>query len=93
MQLLENIYEEHKLILQRIYNVDEAGVSTVPKSHCKILASCGKRQVGTLTSAERGKLITTILRFSADGNYMPPMFILPRKRMKAKLLDGASAGS
>src|SRR5699024_4365144 len=65
----------------------------VPKSHSKILASTGKRQVGTLTSAERGKLMTTIVCFSAVGNYMPPMFIFPRKRMKPELLDGAPPGS
>lgn len=92
-QLLEKIYDKHKLTPHRIYNVDETGVSTVPKSHTKILASCGKRQVGTLTSAERGKLMTTILCFNAVGNYMPPMFIFPRKRMKPELLDGAPAGS
>ncbi|CAH0727622.1 unnamed protein product, partial [Brenthis ino] len=37
--------------------------------------------------------MTTILCFSAVGNYMPPMFIFPRKRMKPELLDGAPAGS
>lgn len=92
-ELLDKVYDKHKISPQRIFNVDETGVSTVPKSHSKILAACGKRQVGTLTSAERGKLMTAILCFSAVGSYMPPMFIFPRKRMKPELLDGAPAGS
>ncbi|KAJ0169726.1 hypothetical protein K1T71_014332 [Dendrolimus kikuchii] len=92
-ELLETVYDKHKITPQRIFNVDETGVSTVPKCYSKILASTGKRQVGTLTSAERGKLMTTIICFSAVGNYMPPMFIFPRKRMKPELLDGAPAGS
>jgi hypothetical protein len=59
------------------------------------LASTGKRQVGTLTAAEPGKLMTTIVCFSSVGEYMPPMFIFPKKktRMKPELLDGAPAGS
>lgn len=91
--LLEQAIDKYKITPQRTYNVDETGVSTVPKSHSKILALSGKRQVGTLTSAERGKLMTTIVCFSAAGSYMPPMFIFPRKRMKPELLDGAPVGS
>nr|CAB3264995.1 nucleosome-remodeling factor subunit NURF301 [Phallusia mammillata] len=29
----------------------------------------------------------------ADGKYMPPMFIFPRKRMKPELMDGAMSGA
>ena len=92
-KLLETAIDKYQITPQNIYNVDETGISTVPKSHSKILASTGKRQVGTLTSAERGKVMTTIVCFSAIGSYMPPMFIFPRKRMKLELLDGAPAGS
>lgn len=77
--LLEKVCDKHKLSPQRIFTVDETGVSTVPKSHSRILALCGKRQVGTMTSAEREKIMTTFVCFSAAGNYMPPMFIFPRK--------------
>src|SRR5699024_5960563 len=54
-KLLEDAIDKYKISPQRIFNVDETGVSTVPKSHSKILASTSKRQDGTLTSAERGK--------------------------------------
>lgn len=73
--LLERIIDENKLTGDKIYNVDETGVSTVPKSHSKIIATKGKRQVGTLTSAERGKMMATVLYSSASGYYMPPMMI------------------
>lgn len=49
----------------------------------------GRRQVGTLSSGERGQLVTTVFAFSAAGHYVPPFFIFPRVRMKAELLDGA----
>ncbi|XP_030760300.1 uncharacterized protein LOC115885497 [Sitophilus oryzae] len=91
--LLEAAIDEYKITPQCTYNVDETGVSTVSKSHSKILALTGKRQVGTLTSAKRGKLMTTIVFFSAAGNYMPSMFIFLRKQMKPELMDGAPVGS
>lgn len=69
------------ILTHRMFNLDETGVSIVPKSYFKILVSTGKPQVGTLISGERGKLMTTTVCFSAVGNYMQPIFIFPRKRM------------
>ena len=40
-----------------IYNVDETGLTTVRKP-VKVLAGRGGKQVGRITSAERGTLIT-----------------------------------
>lgn len=34
-----------------------------------------------------------MISMSAAGQYVPPMLIFPRKRMKAELLDGAPPGS
>lgn len=52
-----------------------------------------KKQVGLLTSAERGQLVTVVCCFGADGSYMPPLFIFPRKRMKPELMLNAPRGS
>lgn len=41
----------------------------------------------SLISAEREKLVTSISCFSTVGNYMLPIFILPKKRLKIDLLD------
>lgn len=59
----------------------------------KIFSSKAKRQVGTLSSAERGILITGVICMSATGVYVPPMLIFPRIRMKDELKCGAPAGT
>lgn len=57
----------------QIYNVDETGISTV-QDPGTIVATKGKKRVGSVTSWERGKT-----------GYIPPMFIFPRKRMSPLL--------
>ncbi|KAK9754378.1 hypothetical protein QE152_g1380 [Popillia japonica] len=66
----------------RIYNVDETGIMTVPKKRSKCLSLRGKRQVGCLSSAERGVLVSVEICMSASGAFMPPSFIFPRARAK-----------
>jgi len=44
----------------RIFNVDESGMKTVQQKHAKVLALKGKKQVGAMTSLERGKNITVV---------------------------------
>ncbi|XP_057327073.1 uncharacterized protein LOC130668694 [Microplitis mediator] len=73
--------------------MDETGCSRVPKTHGKIIAEKDKKQVGILTSAERGKKVTVELCVSASGELLPPLFIFPRKRMKSSLLSNALPGS
>ena len=46
----------------------------------KIVARKGVKQVGAVTSAERGTLITLACAVNALGNSIPPMFIFPRKK-------------
>ncbi|CAH1965165.1 unnamed protein product [Acanthoscelides obtectus] len=89
--LLTKLMDDYNFRPTRIYNVDETGLTTVPKSQSKIIAMKGRRQVGTLTSAERGQLITAVLCTSAAGHYVPPFLIFPRMRMKEELLDGTPA--
>lgn len=48
---------------------------------------------GTLTSVKRGKVVTTIVCFSAVTSNMPHMFIFPNKGMNPELLDGVPVGS
>ena len=91
--LLEEIFDKNNLPQDRIYNCDETGMTTVPKTMSRVISTKGKRQVGGLTSAERGQLITAIICCSASGSYMPPKLIFPRVRMKAELMDGAPPGS
>jgi len=53
----------------------------------------GRRQVGCLTSAERGTSVTVVVCMNVTGSFVPPLFIWPRKRMKAELMDGSPPGS
>lgn len=75
-----------------IYNVDESGLSTVQRPQ-KILATTGRKQVGCLTSAERGSNVTVVCCMSAGGSYIPPVLIFPRKNMKIELIDEAPPGT
>lgn len=91
--LLTDQVDKFKLTGDRIFNVDETGMSVNPKGHSKIIALKGRRQVGTLTSAERGQNVTAEICFSAAGVYIPPMVIFPRKRMKQEFETGLPPGS
>ena len=91
--VLEKIFEEHPFPPTNIYNVDETGMTTVQNKPSKMSALKGRRQVGAITSAERGQLVTIEICMSASGSYVPPLFIFPRTRMKAELMDGAPNGS
>ncbi|GBO01401.1 hypothetical protein AVEN_70003-1 [Araneus ventricosus] len=56
--LLDSLYSKYKFSPNDIYNADETGILTVANKPSKVLALRGKKQVGTLTSAERGVLVT-----------------------------------
>lgn len=75
-----------------IYNCDETGVSCVHK-HQEVLAPKAVRQVGKLTSAEKGKNITVLFCMSANGHFIPPFFVFPRQRMNDRLMINAPAES
>ena len=91
--LLEETIEKYRLTPDRIYNVDEMGCSTVAKHVSKIVATKGKKQVGIVTSAERGENVTIELCASAPGTYLPPLFVFPRKRIDPTIMAEAPKGS
>ncbi|KAJ4438281.1 hypothetical protein ANN_14220 [Periplaneta americana] len=90
--LLTHVIDENKLTGAQIYNCDETGMTVVPKLHSKIIATKGQRQVGVLTSAERGNTVTVEICCSAAGNFMPPMLIYPRKRKQQEYEVGLPSG-
>ena len=75
-----------------IYNVDESGFTVCHKPG-KIVATKGKHNVGILTSAEKGKNVTVVCCASATGDYVPPLLVFPRARLKPSLMDHAPQGS
>lgn len=84
------LMEKYTFLPSKIYNCDETGVSCVHR-HQKVLAPKAVRQVGKLTSAERGKNITVLFCMSANGHFIPPFFVFPRQRMNDRLMIGAPA--
>lgn len=77
---------------ENIYNVDETGFTVCQKSQ-KIVAKRGKKNVGILSSAEKGKNVTVVCCVSACGNYIPPMFVYPRARVRHEFLDRGPVGA
>jgi len=90
---LEKIQDDKAFPAARIFNVDESGLSIVQSKIPKIIARKGKKQIGAMTSAERGSLITIVVCMSPAGIFVPPLIIFPRKNMSDALMRGAPVGS
>lgn len=91
--LLERIIDENNLMPTKIFNVDESGFSTVQKKPQKIVGLKGKKQIGTITSGERGLNTTGVCCASVAGQFVPPMVIFKRIRQNPELANGAPFGS
>jgi hypothetical protein len=91
--LLTEVLEKYQFSADKIYTVDEAGITVNQKGYSRIVAFRGRRHIGTITSAKRGETITAETCFSTAGVYMPPMLIFPRKRMQQEFLVGLPPGS
>ncbi|XP_069693143.1 tigger transposable element-derived protein 1-like [Periplaneta americana] len=91
--LLDSLFAQHQFSAERVFNVDETGLSVVQSKIPQIIGLKGKRQIGALTAAERGSLMTVIVCMSAGGSFVPPMIIFPRKNMSQHLMRGAPPGS
>lgn len=84
---LGEVMDKNKFMASNVWNVDETGVSTVSKP-CKIVAAKGKKNIGSMTSGERGTNVTLTVAVSASGNFIPPMFIFPRKKYQDHFVNG-----
>ena len=76
-----------------MFIVDVTGITAVQHRHSKVVSMRGKKEVASLTSAERGNLITVVTYMNATGTYVPPLIVFSIKNMKEELMDGAPAGS
>lgn len=89
---LKGLLQLHNFPAERIFNVDESGISNVHTPE-EIISLKEKRQVERLTSAEREKTTTIVCAYSAAGQYIPTMIIFARKRMNERLMKGAPPGA
>lgn len=72
LKLLEETVQKYKLTAEKIYNVDETGITVNSKGVSKIIVSKEKRQVGALASDERGKLLLCLRSvYAFDANISP----------------------
>ena len=91
-ELLKLVFDREKIPPHRVYNLDETGITSVPKPG-KILALTGRKQVGRIASGEKGRTVTVVAAISATGQFIPPCMIFPRKRMSDRLLTDAVPGT
>lgn len=85
---LKSELQKYSYTPNQIWNADESGLTSVHKPG-KILAAKGQKQVGKITSGERGKTVTILSCTSASGSFIPPAMIYPRKYMNDRLLKNA----
>ena len=82
---LANVMDKYKFSPSVIYNTDETGCTTV-QNPASVVTEKGKKQVGAITSAERGELVTVVYTVSAIGSVVPPLFIFTRVHYKAHFI-------
>ena len=98
--VVSRFFEIYQSLLQRfdnigphnIWNLDETGISTVVQPR-QVFAEKGIKQVGRITSAERGTTVTLCCCINAVGNVIPPVYVFPRVHFKDHMLNGAPSGS
>jgi hypothetical protein len=89
---LKDVIRKFGFQAHQILNCDETGVTTVHRPP-KVLSSIKQKQVGKVTSAERGTLVTVCVSICANCTFVPPFFIFPRKNFKEIMISGAPQGS
>jgi len=83
----EHAFKSLKFTAERVYNIDETGVSTIVESR-NIFAQIWTKQFRKDVSCERRAVITACMIISSVGNTVPPVFIFPT-RLNDSLMLGA----
>ena len=90
---ISGVMKTYHFLPEHIYNMDETGCFPT-QTLLKVIALKGAKQVGAVTSTERGSIVTMIGTINAIGNTVPFYFIFPRSRFVNKsILAGAPMGS
>lgn len=94
-QLQEYLREEDALdILEdpsRIFNADETGVQTCPKTGV-VLGPKSYRNFYEISSGKEKEAITVLCNFAANGAQLPPMIIYPFKRLPSHIVNNVPDG-
>lgn len=91
-KILSDTVKKYNIPPERMFNMDESALSTVQRPS-KVFATKGRKQVGALTSAERGIHTTVVCCMNPLGHFIPPALIFARKNAKPELTDAAPTGT
>ena len=61
--------------------------------NAKVIACRNEKQVGKLTSGERGALVTVLYAVHAAGNSVPPMLVFSRVKLRDHMMKDAPPDS
>lgn len=89
--LYEQVTQSIEFTPNNIYNVDETGLTTVHKPD-RVISRRGRKQVGRITAAERGTVVSMALAICANGSKVPPLLVFPRVRYQPHLIKDGPAG-
>lgn len=90
--ILKSEVQKNSVTADRLWNADETGLTVVHRPG-KIMAKSGIKQVGKITSGEKGQTVTVMCAVNGAGTYVPPMMIFKRRRMSELLLKGSPPGT
>ena len=90
---LEQVNNRKCFESNRVFNLDETGISSTPKMP-KIVGAKGSHQFGQVVSREKGELVTVVGIVCASGTALPPAFVFPRMRYDERMMmSGATRES
>lgn len=89
---LQELCTRYSFAPERMYNLDETGVTTSQKPQ-KVIAETGVKQVAQIVSHERGQTVSLCGFINAIGNSLPPCLIFPRAKMQNHMLHNAPPGT
>ena len=84
---LAKVLNECKFTAQQIFSVNETGLTTV-QNFGEIVTARGVRNVGSVTSAERGEQVTAVYTICASGSILPPLLIFSRVHYRVHFVRG-----
>ena len=85
------VLDKHQLTSDRIFNLDETGLTAVQNPK-KVVTATETKSVGSVTCGERGELVTVLYVVCAAGHALAPMLIFPRVRYREHFIRGGPPG-
>ena len=84
----KSVLDHSHILLEKIFNLGKTVISTVQKLR-QVFTFTESKQVGKVTSGERGENVTMCACVSAIGHALPPPFVFPRVHFREHILKEA----